>query len=82
MKERTISISGIVQEPDRIVRRSEAGLLLGRSPKTVDRLAEQGILQRVWFPNRKNAAGYRLSDLERLIASGSNQQDGYAVDEE
>ena len=56
---------------DRLVRRSEVARLLGRSQKTVDRLAGQGVLQRVVFPSHKRAAGFRLSDIASLIAGGT-----------
>ena len=71
--------------PDRLIRRREVGRLLGRSPKSVDRLAERGILHRITFPSSKRGAGYRLSEVERLVAGTTpQQQDGYAavVDDE
>ena len=81
MQKDTMNINEEILKPDRILRRGEAGRLLSRSPKTIDRLAEKGILQRVRFPGCINAAGYRLSDLQRLIAS-VDRQDGYAVGEQ
>ena len=61
---------------DRIVRRSEVARLLSRSPKTIDRLAERGVLMRVRFPHYQRSAGYRLSDIKKIIASGSSEQIG------
>jgi len=64
--------------PDRLIRRREVGRLLGRSTKSVDRLAERGILHRITFPS-----GYRLSEVEKLVAGGTapEQQDGDAINE-
>lgn len=77
-----MKIKEIMREPDRILRRSEVGRLLGRSPKTIDRLSEKGVLQRVRFPNCVNAAGYRLSDVERLIASTVDPKSDPAKEEQ
>ena len=55
---------------DRILRRSEAARLLGRSPKSVDRLAMAGLLKKVRFGTYKRSAGFRMSDVARLIAEG------------
>ena len=69
--------------PDRLIRRREVGRLLGRSTKSVDRLAERGILHRITFPSAKRGAGYRLSEVEKLVAGGTapEQQDGDAINE-
>ena len=56
---------------DRLVRRAEAARLLSRSLKSVDRLAERGILKRVVFPSCKRGAGFRLSQIASLIAGGN-----------
>ena len=61
---------------DRLLKRAEAARLLGRSPRSVDRLVEQGVLQRVRFPACKRAAGYRASDIARLVAGGNGGNDG------
>lgn len=55
------------QEPDRIIRRSEAARLLARSPRAVDYLAAAGHLGKVTLPGHARAAGYRLSDVQALI---------------
>lgn len=59
--------------PDRLLRRREAAGLLGRSTKTVDRLASAGVLRRVKFPGYQRGAGFRLSDVERLISEGKGE---------
>ena len=51
----------------RLLRRSEAARLLGRSARTVDELAQQGILHKVTLPGRKRAAGFRYADVVSLI---------------
>ena len=53
---------------DRLLKRAQAAKLLGRSPRAIDRLVERGVLKRVVFPASKRAAGYRASDVARLIA--------------
>ena len=53
---------------DRILRRAQAAEMLGRSTKTIDRLASEGVLRRITFPTRKRSAGFRLSDLDGLVA--------------
>lgn len=54
-------------EEDRIVRRRETAKLLARSLRGVDLLRSQGVLRPVILPGRKRVAGYRLSDIRRLI---------------
>lgn len=51
----------------RILRRVEVARLLGRSVRSVDHLSAQGILLRVTLPGRRRAAGFRLSDVQRLV---------------
>lgn len=53
---------------NRLLRRVEAARLLGRSARTVDELAQQGILFKVKLPGRKRAAGFRYTDVVALIA--------------
>lgn len=47
-----------------------AGELLSRSPRAMHLLAQQGVVRKVVLPGRQRAAGFRLSDLEALIAGG------------
>ena len=58
------------EEPprDRILRRAQAAEMLGRSVKSIDRMAAAGILRRIRFPGRMKAAGYRQFDVARLVA--------------
>jgi predicted DNA-binding transcriptional regulator AlpA len=56
---------------DRLLRRAEAAQMLGRGVKTVDRMAARGVLQKVTFPHGKRAAGFRMSDIARLIGRGA-----------
>jgi hypothetical protein len=42
--------------------------MLSRSPRFVDRLAEQGILRRVRIPGRQRGIGFAQEDVDRLIA--------------
>lgn len=54
-------------EPDRIIRRDETARLLGRSERAVDRLAADGVLNKIQLPGRARAAGFRLRDVQSLI---------------
>lgn len=51
----------------RVIRRTEAARLLSCVPRSIDRLAAQGILHRVCLPGRSRAAGFRLHDVQALI---------------
>ena len=57
-----------VPSESRILRRHEVARRFGVSVRAVDNWAVQGILQRVRLPGRLRAAGFRLADIERLIA--------------
>jgi hypothetical protein len=57
-----------VQRIQRIVRRTEAARMYGCSLRLIDRLAAQGVLEKVRLPGRKRGAGFRESDLLALIA--------------
>lgn len=61
------------QPEERIVRRLEAARLLARTPRAVDLLAEQGHIQKVRLPGRKRNAGFRMSDLQALVAGSANR---------
>ncbi len=56
--------------PARLIRRAEAAQRLGRTLRFVDRLAADGIIERVRIPGRKRACGFRESDVSRLIEGG------------
>lgn len=51
----------------RIARRAEAAHRLGCSLRLVDRLAKDGILPKIYLPNRQRAAGFLESDLVALL---------------
>jgi hypothetical protein len=55
------------QSAQRIVRRAEAAILLARSPRAVDRLAQQGLLTKVKLPGRQRAAGFLMTQLMSLL---------------
>ena len=52
----------------RILRRREVARRFGVSVRAIDNWARQGILERVKLPGRARAVGFRLADVERLIA--------------
>lgn len=50
----------------KVISRKSTAELLNRSTRAVDRLAQEGHLQRIVLPNRKRGAGFRLADIQRL----------------
>jgi hypothetical protein len=54
--------------PDRVMTAEEAGQMLGVSDRTVFTFAKQGLLRRVKYPGRKQAGGFRYSDVTGLLA--------------
>lgn len=56
---------------DRIIGRTEVAAFINRSPRTVDRLAAQGIIRRIIFRGRQRGAGFSLSEIQRLMNGGS-----------
>jgi hypothetical protein len=58
-------------QPDRILKARDAAALIGKTPRTLHRLAAQGAIRRVRFPGRRRGAGYRASDVQALIAGGT-----------
>lgn len=51
----------------RILRRKQAAERCGCSLRLIDRLAQQGALPKVRLPGRQRAAGFRESDVLKLI---------------
>lgn len=58
----------------RILHRAEVAKRLGCSLRSVDNIARQGVVRKVFFPGRKRAWGFRLADIEMLIASEGNDE--------
>ncbi len=56
---------------DEILRVPEVARLLSRTPRGVHLLAQRGVLAKVTFPGSTRSAGFRRSDVERLLATGS-----------
>lgn len=54
----------------RLIRRADAASRLGCSLRAVDAWAKAGILRKVRLPGRVRAAGFRETDLVRLIENG------------
>jgi predicted site-specific integrase-resolvase len=46
---------------------AEAGKILGVCDRTVLTFAKQGLLRRVKYPGRKQAGGFRYSDVAGLL---------------
>ena len=55
-------------DSNRIMRRAEAGKILGRSARAIDLLAKQGHLKKVHFPGRTRAGGFLATDVFALLA--------------
>ena len=53
----------------RILTRAEVAKRFDRSLRFVDKLAAEGVLQRVTLPGRVRACGYREADVERLLGA-------------
>ena len=53
----------------RLKRRLEAARLLAVSPRSVDRWAKAGLLDKVRLPAHHRASGFVLSDVEALIST-------------
>lgn len=53
---------------ERLLRRGEVAKRLSVSLRTVDTFHNTGILKKITLPGRERAAGFRLSDVERLLA--------------
>ncbi len=54
----------------RILRRTEVAHRLSLSLRSIDKLAVQGVLQKIRFPGRGRAAGFRAADVDALIGTG------------
>jgi hypothetical protein len=51
--------------------------MLSSSCRLVDKLAEEGQLHKVRYKGRVRAAGYRLSEVQAILADGMKEA-GYA----
>jgi hypothetical protein len=71
--------AGATKSPDktesvaRIIRRIEVAARMSRSVRFVDKLAADGVLQKVKLPGRLRATGFRESEVAALIAGTLNQ---------
>jgi hypothetical protein len=52
---------------ERLLTRAEVARRFDRSLRFVDKLAAEGVLERVRMPGRIRACGYRETDVERLL---------------
>lgn len=58
---------GVALSGDRLVKKSVAAIKLGVSVRTIDRLIQKGILEKVFVGS---APRFRLSQLDRLVERG------------
>lgn len=54
---------------ERVLRRKAVAEQLGVHPRTIDRYRKTGVLNSVILPGHTRAIGYRLSDVEALLAT-------------
>lgn len=54
-------------ETPHIVSRKQVAEILNRSPRSVDMLAAEGVIEKVKMPGRLRACGFRKSDIVSLI---------------
>jgi len=54
---------------DRILRRADVARLLNVSPRTVDAMAAQGLITKLYFPTRKRASGFSQQEIAKVLAS-------------
>lgn len=67
--------------PDRVLTAAEAGKILGVCDRTVLTFAKQGHLRRVKYPGRKQAGGFRYSDISTLLERSVKGTDEVQPDE-
>jgi predicted DNA-binding transcriptional regulator AlpA len=60
--------------PQRLLRRRDVAERLGMSLRTVDNLHKDGVLEKVRFPGRVRAAGFREADVNSLLSAGDGGQ--------
>lgn len=61
------------ESTDKIISRREVARMLGASVKSVGNWKKKGMLQPVRLPLRKSIAGYRLSDIQKIIKDAGYQ---------
>ncbi len=67
IRELAAEITPAPPDSNRIMRRAEAGRVLGRSARTIDDIAKQGHLKKVYLPGRKRAGGFLAADVFALF---------------
>jgi len=60
-----------VNTDNRIMRRKEVAELFSRNVRAIDRMAKDGILNKVQLPGRRKCCGFRSQDVARLIEAGN-----------
>jgi hypothetical protein len=53
-----------------ILRPAVAGERLSRTVRSIHQLCQEGLLQKIWLPGRKRAAGISAESVAALIAGG------------
>lgn len=66
--ERAALLAEAAPTPDRILTRREVADRFRRTTRSVDAWARRGLLHKVKLPGASRAAGFRASDVERLLA--------------
>lgn len=55
---------------EKLLKRGQVAEMLSSSRRLVDKLAEEGLLHKVRYKGRVRAAGYRLSEVQAILADG------------
>ena len=55
------------QPQDRIMKRNEVAALFGVSARAIDKLAKEGTLRRIVFPNRTRSGGFLKSEVMQVL---------------
>lgn len=76
-RERLLSIFKAGPRPaspgEKLLKRKQVAEMLSSSCRLVDKLAEEGQLHKVRYKGRVRAAGYRLSEVQAILADGMKE---------
>jgi len=70
VRELAQELAPVQADTNRIMRRAEAGKILGRSTRAIDLLAKQGHLKKVCLPGRTRSGGFLAADVFALLNGG------------
>lgn len=59
---------------DRLLSRNQVAEILGKTPRFIDLLHRQGVLQKFKIAGRKYSAGFKASEIQRFLDSKGGQE--------